>query len=58
MGITTLRNNFKAWIEEAKTVAVNQYTQHAANGALTLVATDVVWEQQPENKCLSTVYTS
>ncbi len=37
------------WLEEAETAAVNLCPQHDPTGALTLVATDVVWEQQPEN---------
>ena len=39
----------EAWLEEAETVAANLCPQHDPTGALTLVATDVVWEQQPEN---------
>ena len=43
------RIHLEAWLEEAETVAVNLCPQHDPTGALTLVATDVVWEQQPEN---------
>ena len=39
----------EAWLEEAETVAANLCPQHDPTGALTLVATDVVWNQQPEN---------
>ena len=39
------RIHLEAWLEEAATVAA----QHDPTGALTLVATDVVWNQQPEN---------
>ena len=43
------RFHLEAWLEEAETAAVNLCPQHDPTGALTLVATDVVWEQQPEN---------
>ncbi len=43
------RIHLEARLEEAETAAVNLCPQHDPSGALTLVATDVVWEQQPEN---------
>ena len=43
------RVHLEAWLEEAETAAVNLCPQHDPTGALTLVATNVVWEQQLEN---------
>ncbi len=43
------RQNLEPWLEEAETVAVNMCPQHDPTGALTLVASNAVWNQQPEN---------
>ncbi len=43
------RHNLEPWLEEAETAAVNMCSQHDLTGALTLVASNEVWNQQPEN---------
>jgi hypothetical protein len=43
------RNNLEPWLEEAETAAVNMCPQHDPTGVLTLVASNEVWNQQPEN---------
>ncbi len=43
------RTTLEMWLEEAETVARNLCPQHDPTGALTLVATDVVWREIPGN---------
>ncbi len=43
------RQHLEPWIEEAETAAVNMCPQHDPTGTLTLVASDAIWNQQPEN---------
>jgi hypothetical protein len=43
------RQYLEPWLEETETAAVNMCPQHDPTGALTLVASDTVWHQQPEN---------
>ena len=43
------RTTLEMWLEEAETVARNLCPQHDPTGALTLVATDVVWREMPGN---------
>ena len=43
------RTNLGMWLEEAETVSRNLCPQHDPTGALTLVATDVVWKDFPVN---------
>jgi hypothetical protein len=43
------RTNLETWLEEAETLARNLCPQHDPTGALTLVATDVVWKDFPVN---------
>ena len=43
------RQYLEPWLEETETAAVNMCPQHDPTGALTLVASDAVWNQQPEN---------
>ncbi len=50
----TLANNFRAqlepWLEEFETHARNLCAQHDATCALTLVASDLVWQSIPANQ--------
>ena len=43
------RTNLETWLEEAETLARNLCPQHDPTGALTLVATDQVWNDIPVN---------
>jgi len=43
------RTTLEMWLEEAETVARNLCPQHDPTGALTLVATDLVWHEMPVN---------
>jgi hypothetical protein len=43
------RQHLEAWLIETETIARNQCPQHDPTGTLTLVATDVVWQQMPVN---------
>ena len=43
------RTNLEMWLEEAETVSRNLCPQHDPTGALTLVATDQVWNEMPVN---------
>ena len=43
------RTNLETWLEEAETLARNLCPQHDPTGALTLVATDQVWNEMPVN---------
>ena len=43
------RTNLEMWLEEAETVSRNLCPQHDPTGALTLVATDQVWNDIPVN---------
>ena len=43
------RTHFDDWLEDAETQARHQCPQHDATGALTLVATNLVWAQLPDN---------
>ena len=43
------RQHLQPWLEEAETAAVNMCPQHDPTGALTLVASNEVWNQQHEN---------
>ena len=43
------RTTLEMWLEEAETVARNLCPQHDPTGALTLVASDVVWREMPGN---------
>ena len=50
----TLANDSRAqlepWLEEFETYARNLCAQHDATGALTLVASDLVWQSIPANQ--------
>ncbi len=43
------RTHLEDWLEDAEAQARHQCPQHDTAGALTLVATDIVWRQLPEN---------
>ena len=43
------RTNLEMWLEEVETVSRNLCPQHDPTGALTLVATDQVWNDIPVN---------
>jgi hypothetical protein len=43
------RQHLEAWLIETETIARNLCPQHDSTGALTLVATDLVWQQMPIN---------
>jgi hypothetical protein len=43
------RTHFEDWLEDVETQARHQCPQHDATGALTLVATNLVWAQLPDN---------